>query len=243
MSKLREVVKLTNEQMDVLCADGYIEINGITYYLNDNSIYLTPHLEATSDKPGSIRIASDEEFAQGTSTSTAITPAQLQATVNGIVSGALGIGEASTEVSGTIKLASDEDIELGTNTTKAVTPAQLKAVLSTTDLEGNVINPDDVLLKTNVKKLEFEIPSPVAFAKNEDGTLSNVVATSSISYDSINGTDYSDYSAFMTTSVFSDNIVPAFNDLVSRVASLETEFIEANAELDEILGGIVNGNI
>jgi hypothetical protein len=85
--------------------------------------------EASTTVSGIIKIAADSDVETGTSTTLAVTPAQLKTAITSI-----DIPLASTTVAGKIEIATDSDVAAGTDTTKAVTPAQLKTAVTSVDV-------------------------------------------------------------------------------------------------------------
>ena len=79
---------------------------------------------ATETSPGVIQIATNAQASAGTATDVAVTPAQLEARVGGLV-----IVDASTTEKGIIQLATNFEVTEGTNATKAVTPASMRYAL------------------------------------------------------------------------------------------------------------------
>ena len=87
---------------------------------------------ATEASPGVIRIATNAQASAGTATDVAVTPAQLETRVEGLV-----IVDASTTEKGIIQLATNSEVTAGTNTAKAVTPASMRYAL---DQAGYVLD-------------------------------------------------------------------------------------------------------
>jgi len=77
---------------------------------------------------GVLRFATNAEVTDGTSTDTAITPAQLDARLGGFV-----ITDATTTNKGIVMLARDSDVAGGTESTKAVTASGMRYALDQPD--------------------------------------------------------------------------------------------------------------
>lgn len=83
---------------------------------------------ATEITVGVVRFATNAEASAGISTSTAITPAQLESRVGGLV-----IVDASTTVKGIVQLATNSEAAAGTDTAKAIVPASMRYALDQPD--------------------------------------------------------------------------------------------------------------
>mgnify|MGYP005722244927 CR=1 FL=1 len=79
---------------------------------------------SSETEPGVIRIATNGQASAGTATDVAITPAQLEARVGGLV-----IVDATTTEKGIVQLAVNSEVAAGINSTKAVTPSSMRYAL------------------------------------------------------------------------------------------------------------------
>lgn len=92
---------------------------------------------------------------------------------------------------------------------------------STISYTAETVNTDELLAKDDVKKFSFSVSNSGSFSQNEDGTLQTNLPIGSYNYSPVTGIDYSGQGVFMGTGAFTNNVIPAFNNLVGRVKTVE----------------------
>lgn len=92
---------------------------------------------------------------------------------------------------------------------------------STISYTAETVNTDNLLAKDDVKNFSFSVSNSGSFSQNEDGTLQTNLPTGSYNYSPVTGIDYSGQGIFMGSGAFTNNVIPAFNNLVQRVKTVE----------------------
>ena len=140
ISTSSEVIAGTNNTTAITPADLKQEVDTVGVTVNTpltvtetNRVFDLDITYATDTAEGVVRLATGAELTAGTSTTVAITPANLETRLGG-----LDIVDGSTTVKGLVRFATDSETSAGTESDAAVTPVSLRYALdqATYSLDG-----------------------------------------------------------------------------------------------------------